>query len=88
MKHPIYQYLPGLDPQPHLGVRLPERPKDFPMSDEEYLKRLNAFLEEKGRWDPKLGFEGNCSRLDALEEEFRLMVKKGSQRTLDESEKE
>ena len=62
MKHPIYQYLRGLDPQPHLAVRLPERPKDLPMSDEEYLKRLNAFLEEKGRWDPKLGFEGNCSR--------------------------
>ncbi len=54
------------------------RPKDLPISDEEYLERLNAFLEEKGRWLPELAFEGNSSRLDNLEKEFRLMVRQES----------
>ncbi len=73
MKHPIYQYLPGLAAQPHLGVRLPVRPEDLPISAEEYRERLNAFLEAKGRWDPRLGFFGNWARHSKLEEEFCLV---------------
>jgi hypothetical protein len=79
MKHPFYRSLPGLNRQPHLGLRLPVRPKDLPISDEEYQERLNAFLEEKGRWDPKLGFFGNWARHNRLEEEFCLIVETESQ---------
>lgn len=78
MKHPIYQYLPGLAPQPHLGLRLPVRAKDLPISDEDYQERLNVFLESKGRWDPKLEFFGNWARHNRLEEEFSLILERES----------
>ena len=57
------------------GVKLPVRNEDLPISREDYMRRFNAYLDEKGRHNPKYGFMGNWNRYIVLEERFRELLK-------------
>ena len=59
-----------------LGVTLPIRREDIPISDDEYKRRFDNFLEEHGRNDPNLGFFGNWARYGRLEQELRLHLRR------------
>ena len=60
---------------PRLGVRLPVPRDALPISDEEYKKRLDAFMRAHGYPSSEMGFLGNWSFHGRLEEEFRHVLK-------------
>ena len=60
---------------PRLGVRLPVARDALPISDEEYKRRLDAFMRAQGYPSSKMGFLGNWSFHGRLEEDFRHVLR-------------
>jgi hypothetical protein len=60
---------------PRLGVRLPVARDALSISDEEYKRRLDAFMRAQGYPSSKMGFLGNWSFHGRLEEDFRHVLR-------------